>query len=192
MRWLAVIAFLVPTLLAATGAIAGTANPSPLRLQGATPTPGDCLDMGASSGTSWVLDVTGAQLSGVEPGQSPECWSIPPDEEIPAHEHTGWFLLCVQTGSITVTVDDGIMWAGHTSSPSSTSSNCVTGGAPGSGVDETLLPGASVTLLPGDWVLQDRATPHGLVNNDVAESTTYLTAFGVSPLNGDGGCRGAC
>ena len=185
MRLPAVVAALVLSILTGIVGIALAATPSNVNRQGATPAVEICPSVSATAGTSWVLDVTGAQLSGVGAGHAPTCYSVPAGAEIASHEHSGWFLLRVQSGTISFTVEEGIMWAHCTP-------DCGTNRPPGSAGEETLLPGATVTLMPGDWVLQDRATTHAFRNQDPGENAVYQTAFGVSPLNGDGGCWGAC
>ena len=185
MRLLAVIAFLVPSLISGAGSIALAAAPSPVSLQVATPAPERCPSVSAPSGTSWMFDVTGAPLAGVEAGDAPRCYAIPAGGAFEAHEHSGWFMLRVQEGSLSFTVDEGIMWAKCTP-------DCGTARPPGIEGEETLLPGATVTLMPGDWVLQDRATTHAFHNPDPGAEAVFQTAFGFSRLNGDGGCRGAC
>jgi hypothetical protein len=169
MRLPAVIAALVMSLLIGVVGIALAATPSIASNQTATPEPGPCTVIGTVTMDAWNMPAFDAQIADGSVDESTAECEFASGSDVKLHEHTGWFLLSVQSGSIEFTVHEGIMWTTN---------------------EATLLPGTMVPLSAGDWVLQDRATTHSFVAG--SGGANVLTAYGINPLNGDGGCRGAC
>lgn len=187
MRLLAVTAVLVLSLFTGAGGIVLAAAPSTLNHQEATPVPGMCDPVAATPGTpvaSASMQVSATKLAGVGEEQVLYCTVVRPGGEVESHEHFGSFLFYVQSGTVSFTVDEGIMWA-HCEAA------CISGGPAGSEGEETLLPGTTVTLEAGDWVQQDGTTTHSF-RNDGQYDAVMLVAATNSPQTGDGGCMGAC
>jgi hypothetical protein len=186
MRLPAVIAAVMLLLLTGVVGNALAAPPSTVSHRQATPAPGNpCTLEAPTPGPAWLMPAYDAAIADDSTDESQYSCRIPPLDDVDSHEHSGWFFLFVESGTITFTVEEGIMWA-----------YCAAGCGTSSPADPdgiaTLLPGESVTLSDGDWVLQDHATTHLFSNVDTSNEAILRTAGGYSDLNGDGGCRGAC
>jgi quercetin dioxygenase-like cupin family protein len=174
MRVLAVIAALVLSLVTGGVVATGVAAPSStLSLQEATPGP---EGIGPE-----MVDVT--HLGGTEENALDLFRTVvAPGAVVPSHEHLGANLMYVESGSITFTVDDGVMLA-------SCAAGCLPGGTPDATGVETLQAGDQVELAAGDWVQQINTTHHGF-RNDGDVDAVLLVASGTN--NGAGACLGAC
>jgi hypothetical protein len=175
MRVFAVIAALVLSLVTGAAAIDVAAAPSAVSLQQATPAPEEAGPIGVE-----VTRLGGTEQNALELFRT----VIAPGGMVPPHEHLGMSLLYVESGSITLTVEERTMMA-------SCAGGCFPGGTPTASDITTLQAGDTVVLNAGDWVQQIDTSTHGF-SNDGDVDAVLLVAGDRGANNGAGACLGAC